>query len=87
VNAREQAHQVRKEAEFLDACAPLQDALAEAKDAVRAARKTGNADALAGATARLETAKTEINEFRNWARTMGKPRDLGPGSAIVKLGS
>lgn len=86
MNAREQAHLVRKEAEFLDSCVPYQDELAAAKQAVRDARESGDASQIASAGERLDAAKEAINGFRNWARTMGRPRDLGPGSAVVRLG-
>lgn len=86
MNAREQAHLVRKEAEFLEACAPYQEELADAKDAVRQARADGDAEQEAGAARRLDEAKKAINEFRHWARTMGRPRDPGPGSAVIRMG-
>lgn len=86
MNAREQAHLVRREAEFLDTCVPYQDALAAAKQALREARESGDAERTAAAERQLGTAKTEMNEFRRWARTMGRPRDLGPGSAVIRLG-
>ncbi len=86
MNAREQAHLARKEADFLDVCAPYQEELADAKDAVRQARENGAAEQQAGATQRLEAAKTAINTFRHWARTMGSPRDPGPGSAVIRMG-
>ncbi len=86
MNAREQARLVRKEAEFLDACTPYQDELDAAKDAFRSAREGGDSEAIQAAAERLDKAKTEINTFRHWARTMGQPRDPGPGSAVIRMG-
>lgn len=86
MNAREQARMVAKEMEFLEIAAPYQDELDEAKDEVRAARESGDAQELDAAAARLDAAKDAINTFRHWARSNGKPRHPGPGSAVIKMG-
>ncbi len=86
MNAREAAEQARQEVEFLDLAATYQEDLEAAKQAVRDARDTGDEVATADAIEHLHAAAAEMNQFRHWARTTGKPRDPGPGSAVIRIG-
>ncbi|MER6942483.1 hypothetical protein ABT294_00545 [Nonomuraea sp. NPDC000554] len=86
-SARLAAMQARREAEFLDVCAEYQDRLAEAKDAVRAARESGDDEAAAQAYQRMKEVGREVHEFRAWAKTMGSPPEGRPGrDAVIRMG-
>lgn len=86
MNAREAVEQARLEVDFLEFAATYQEDLEAAKQAVREARDTGDEAATASAVEHLHAAATEMNQFRHWARSTGKPRDPGPGSAVIRIG-
>ncbi|TDD54594.1 hypothetical protein E1286_05235 [Nonomuraea terrae] len=79
-SARVVAIRLRREQEFLDVCAGLEERLETAKQAARG-------DAPESAVAELGAAKQEMRSFREWARTVGSPREGIPGrDATVRMG-
>jgi hypothetical protein len=83
-SARVAAAQARRELAFLEVCESYQERLEAAKAALQAAREQG--DVPAEVSAELRAAADEMRGFREWARTVGRPRDGGPGDAVIRVG-
>lgn len=86
-SAKLAAIQARRELEFLEVCAGYQERLEAAKDKVRQARESGDAEAEQQAYLRMKAVGLEVHKFRKWARTAGRPKDGVPGrDAVIRVG-
>ena len=84
MNARIAAARARRELEFLEVCEGYQDRLEAAKERVQQAAEQG--DVPAELLGELKNVSREMYEFRAWARATGKPREGGPGDAVIVMG-